>query len=48
MERYGTSAGVNVLLTVFPQEELTIILLGNTNRIDLGEFSLAIAKAYIH
>ena len=48
MERYGTSAGVNVLLTVFPKDGLTIILLGNTNRIDLGEFRLAIAKSCIH
>jgi D-alanyl-D-alanine carboxypeptidase len=48
MERYGTSAGANVLLTVFPQDKLTIILLGNTNGIDLGEFRLAIARACIN
>jgi CubicO group peptidase (beta-lactamase class C family) len=48
MERYGTSAGANVLLTVLPQDEVTIILLGNTNGVDLGEFRLAIARACIH
>lgn len=48
MERYGTSAGANVLLTVFPQDKVTIILLGNTNGINLGEFRLAIARAGIH
>ena len=47
MERYGTSAGANVLLTVLPQDEVTIILLGNTNGVDLGEFRLAIARACI-
>jgi CubicO group peptidase (beta-lactamase class C family) len=47
MERYGTSAGANVLLTVFPQDKVSIILLGNTNGIDLGQFRLAIARACI-
>ena len=42
-ERYGTSMGANALLTIFPNDGLTIILLSNTNETDLGEFRLAVA-----
>lgn len=44
-ERYGTSMGANALLTIFPEEDVTIILLSNTNETDLGEFRLAIAQS---
>ena len=47
LERYGTSMGANALLTIFPEDGVTIILLSNTNDTDLGEFRLVIAKAAI-
>ena len=46
-ERYGTSMGANALLTIFPEDGVTIILLSNTNETDLGEFRLAIARSAI-
>jgi len=46
-ERYGTSMGANALLTIFPEDGITIILLSNTNETDLGDFRLAIARAAI-
>lgn len=40
--------GANALLTIFPEDGLTIILLSNTNETDLGAFRLSIARAVIH
>jgi D-alanyl-D-alanine carboxypeptidase len=47
LERYGTSMGANALLTIFPEDGVTIILLSNTNETDLGDFRLSIAQAVI-
>ena len=46
-ERYGTSMGANALLTIFPEDGVTVILLSNTNETDLGAFRLAIARAVL-
>ncbi|TDQ73931.1 serine hydrolase domain-containing protein [Sphingobacterium yanglingense] len=45
MERYGQIAGANAVWFHFLEEDVTIIILSNTNCTDLGDFALKIAKS---
>ncbi|MGS2765177.1 serine hydrolase domain-containing protein [Sinomicrobium sp. M5D2P9] len=44
MERFGSIMGANAVWTQFLNKNITVILLSNTNLIDLGEFALSIGE----
>lgn len=48
VERYGSIMGANAILMHFLNENVTIIILSNTNLTDLGDYALNIGKSIIH
>lgn len=45
MERYGSIMGANTVVFRYLNEDLTIVILSNTNLTDLGAFALHIGKS---
>lgn len=44
IERYGQIMGANLVLFRFPEKDLTILLLGNTDATNVGDFAVEIGK----
>lgn len=47
IERYGKSSGMNILLSVFPEQDTTIIIISNTSDLDVTGLRNKIAQAII-